>query len=276
MGQVTNLFPVRADASTGQRSMVASHYAPSEALKPFVRTFLIIASDGGTTNRLLPDTSLVMAFRLRGRTQVMNNGDGPLARAVLSGIMRTPRLMRYVPGTAMLLTLFRPGGAAAFFRAPMHAFKGGATPLEDLLGRALIDGVEARLDEAHNDRGRIAVVEEFLLAQLDPARMDARVQAAVQRIRQHQGSVRIGTLAGEIGLSVDAFEKRFRAVTGTSPKHFADIVRFRALLARRDASKDLFSMAYDGGFYDQSHFIAAFKRFTGMPPREFFAQGAYW
>jgi hypothetical protein len=42
-------------------------YLPADILKPFVKTFMIVESEYGTENKILPDTSIVMAFRFNGR-----------------------------------------------------------------------------------------------------------------------------------------------------------------------------------------------------------------
>ena len=43
-------------------------HTPNDILKPFIKTFMTIESRNGMVNRILPDTSITMAFRYRGTT----------------------------------------------------------------------------------------------------------------------------------------------------------------------------------------------------------------
>jgi methylphosphotriester-DNA--protein-cysteine methyltransferase len=71
-------------------------------------------------------------------------------------------------------------------------------------------------------------------------------------------------------MSLDPFEKRFRKVIGATPKQFGDIIRMKALIERRRNQDLLVNTALEAGFFDQSHFIRTFKKFTGKTPRHFF------
>jgi AraC-like DNA-binding protein len=74
----------------------------------------------------------------------------------------------------------------------------------------------------------------------------------------------------ELHVSQSPLEKRFREAVGTSPKKFASIVRFKNLIRDRAPGSSLVELAYEGGFYDQSHFIKEFKNFTGDTPESYF------
>ena len=102
------------------------------------------------------------------------------------------------------------------------------------------------------------------------ARPDDFVSAAVSRIEDARGVVRIDRLARWVGLSQSALERRFRRVTGTSPKKFASIVRLRHVVHLRAKGADFTSIAIAAGYCDQSHFIKDFKQITGFAPESFF------
>lgn len=59
-------------------------------------------------------------------------------------------------------------------------------------------------------------------------------------------------------------------VIGISPKQLSKVIRLQAalkLLINREES--LTHIAYEGNYYDQSHFIKDFKEFTGVRPSDF-------
>ena len=98
---------------------------------------------------------------------------------------------------------------------------------------------------------------------------DTLISAAVAMINEAQGAMRIEDLTLRVGLSQSALERRFRKVVGASPKQFASTVRLHRVLDLGEDGTDFTSIAHAAGYYDQSHFIKDFKRFTGLPPTKF-------
>ncbi len=63
----------------------------------------------------------------------------------------------------------------------------------------------------------------------------------------------------------------YRKYIGMSPKLYADILRHQKTLRILNANPhyDLNELASEVDYYDQSHFINKFKRFTGITPAQF-------
>lgn len=257
--------------------MKMERHLPIAILRPFVKAFLIIESSEGMENTTLPDTSVVMSFRMKGTvihvTQTLMN---QLPGTGLSGLRKSARLLKYAPDTANLLVIFQEGGAAAFFKAPLHELFEAQQPLDDLVRLHKIREVEERLSEATDTQQRIGVVEQFLLAELRTHEPDLLVHHAVQQIKDTNGNIKIKSLAADLYISQDAFEKRFRRSIGTTPKQFSAIVRLRHLLDHYNAAESLTEAAYKAGYFDQAHFIKDFKAFTGRTPQEFFQNATWW
>lgn len=73
-------------------------------------------------------------------------------------------------------------------------------------------------------------------------------------------------------LSERQFQRQFKEYAGMGPKLFSRIVRF--LFAANfygETSKSLTDIALDAGYYDQSHFIHDFKKFSNLQPHDFFS-----
>lgn len=82
----------------------------------------------------------------------------------------------------------------------------------------------------------------------------------------------IGSHAARLGVSASALATRFRRVTGTTPKIYAQVLRFHRLidsLAQAHEDPDWASLAAASGYYDQPHVIRAFRRFSGWTPVEY-------
>lgn len=274
--------------------MKAERYLPAGLLRPLVKAYMIIESKDDMENRILPDSSMVLAFRYKGKV-TSAGGEGvknSLPVSVITGLRRTPRLIGYSKGSANLLVLFTEGGAAAFFKQPLHELFERSLSLDHLVAARKINEIEERLAEAGNNPQRVAIVERFLLSELKEPRPDLLVLHAIQKIKSANGSLRIKELIRDLPVSLDPFEKRFRRVTGTSPKQFSAIVRLRSLIEHYTQAnglpgvsvatphggnrKSLTEAACMAGYFDQAHFIKDFKSFTGQTPLRFFQSPVYW
>ncbi len=250
---------------------------PADILEPFVENYLFIESDQGMENRVLPDTTMVMGFRYKGTISdeiagIKNN----LPDALITGLRKSVRLINYSGQTAMMLVVFKPGGAAAFFKEPLHELFGISVALDALIGQQKLIDLEEQLAEANDNFQRVAVVERFLLSRLYLAKSDLLIQHAIKQIRLTKGTLRIRDLVSTFPISHDPFEKRFRKMTGTSPKQFSSIVRLRNLIENYDPTVDLTETALVAGYFDQAHFIKDFRTFTGQTPHEFFRSTIRW
>ncbi|WP_338876262.1 helix-turn-helix domain-containing protein [Spirosoma sp. SC4-14] len=252
-------------------------FLPTAQLSHLVKRFMIIESDLGMVNKILPTTSAVMAFRYRGGVSYTTDAtDTSLPTSVITGLRNTTRLVNYASATANLLVIFQEGGAAALVREPIHELFGLNVALDSLFPPQLIRDVEEQLAEAKSNRQRVSVVEKFLIRRMTGITTDALVTNAIRNIRRTNGAIRIKELLTDLPISRDPFEKRFRRMVGTSPKQFAEIVRFRHIINRYSPGTSLTDTAYAAGYFDQAHFINDFKSFTGQSPQQFFKAGRYW
>jgi AraC-like DNA-binding protein len=223
------------------------------------------------TRRLrLPEPGFVLGVRYRGFASI---GEGETETALpdvtLTGMALRARHMRTSADGGVLLVRFRPGGAARFFDQPLNELFETSTALTDVVPRDDVGRLQDRVSEASNDADRVRVLEEFLFAR-ERERKDPLVAAAVQRISERIELPRIRALAMDLGLSVDAFEKRFRRVVGCTPKQFASLVRLKRAIRSYRPGVALTQIAIDAGYYDQAHFCRELRSATGQAPGQFF------
>lgn len=238
---------------------------------------MIIESIEGTVNKTLPDTAIVMAFRFKGAVDYKQpDSSGLLPKMVISGLRKSPRTFTYYEQTANLLVKFKEGGATAFFKEPLHELFSISQSLDSMVKMSILNEIEEQLAEAIDDTQRISTIERFLISRLNLVKPDLLVQKAIQNIQLVNGNIRINELMDNLPLSRDAFEKRFRKSTGTTPKQYASIVKLNNLINDLNPESSLLDAAYTSGYFDQSHFIKDFKIFTGELPHDFIKQPRKW
>lgn len=246
-------------------------YVPSDVLKPYIRLLAVSEATEETEYKVLPGTSLVMGFQYRGRlATIEDTALKPLNTAGITGIQDKFRIFRNSTDTGTVLVFFNETGAAWFFRAPANELFGESVSLENFVSKSLLDEIEEQLCAAQTHQQRIDIIEQFLIANLRPIQADMLVQSAIQQIQLAKGNIRISELAKQLYTSKSPLEKRFRKIVGASPKKFASIVRFNALLKDFTLEKTLTEIGLEAGYFDQAHFIHDFKVFTGETPETYF------
>jgi AraC-like DNA-binding protein len=257
--------------------MNVADYQPDLLLRPFIKAYKIIESEGEMTNRVLPGTSFALAFRFRGEiSYVGDGGKSVLPSVAFSGLRKSVRLIHYARETSALIILFNEMGVSTFFKHPLHELFEQSASLENFFPHVEISILEQRLGEAQNNSARIRLVEQFLYARLNPGKRDNLVAEAIKRIHSTKGMIRMKELAGNLYISQDAFEKRFRKATGTRPKQFSFIVKMNAVVSQHPSPLLHLDRALENGYFDQPHFNKDFKLFTGQTPTDFFKSASYW
>jgi AraC-like DNA-binding protein len=242
---------------------------PCEALRPFVKRFLVVEFPTAHKDSFLPVTGMLAGFCFKGHCIL--DGKIKVSVAAVTGLSDRLRQYEHSGNSGVVLAAFTAPGAAALLRHPADEFFNDAVAIDDILGNSTeLNRIHERLAEAPNHARRIQVVEDFLVARGSDAQPDSFVSAAVSKIEEVKGMVRVEELARRVGLSQSALERRFRKVTGASPKKFASIVRLRHVVRLRARGADLTSIAFAAGYCDQSHFINDFKQITGLAPKSFF------
>jgi AraC-like DNA-binding protein len=257
--------------------MKANFIVPTAALRPYIKNFVVIESDEGAANRVLPDTSIVIAFRFKGA--VNYNVDGVelnLPSTVVSGLRNSARVINYSLNSGAILVIFQEAAAAALLKAPAHELFNSSHALNNLISEQTLSQIEEQLTQATSNAGRIVLIEKFLLSQILNYTPDKLVLAAVQQIKQNRGYTKIKELADSLYISQDAFEKRFRRATGATPKQFSSIIRLRSLINEGKQTQNLSTLAFTAGYFDQPHFNKDFKLFTGQTPTDFFKSPLFW
>ncbi len=102
----------------------------------------------------------------------------------------------------------------------------------------------------------------------------ASPQLCIEAVLQSNGTISIEKLADELQIGKRQLERKFQAVVGLNLKMFSRIIRFNYALQLIEKKEfDGFTkVAYDGGFYDQPHFIKDFKDLTGLNPKQYFSE----
>ncbi len=101
----------------------------------------------------------------------------------------------------------------------------------------------------------------------------SRAEGVVRKLMP-DGRTDIESIASELCMSPPQLRRKLAAITGTTPSQFVLSIRMNEAcrLLREHPSSPLSDVAERCGFADQSHFSHAFRRHSGMTPRQWIAQ----
>ena len=254
--------------------MKYSEFRPGNGLKQYVKCYYIYESEADVTfeDTVFPSGCIEIIFNLgTGRWQTaVENGFVTTPAIELWGQIIRPLPVRSIGRNIMLGVRFFPHAATCFLNDKVDLFNNQVVDLCDLSGND-VPVLYAKLLETTGWNKRIELVEAFLLRRLllserRTGKMNV-VSDIMNEIRRDDFLDNMENVAARYGITARYLQKIFLQYTGLTPKLFSKINRFQnslRLVTQKDIS--LTSIAYDCGYFDQSHFIKEFKSFTGFTP----------
>ncbi len=191
-----------------------------------------------------------------------------LLRAALIGMQTHRRGELHIRGKVdSFVILFQPSALGLLFALPAQEFTDQDFDAEHVFG-AIIALFQEQLANCHTLEERISTANHFLLQRALAAPVRDGISAVAADILRRVRGTRIPDMAGLAGMGLRQFERRFVQRVGVSPKLFARIVRFEAVLDRmaRSPQGSWTEIAHRFGYYDQMHMVHDFSRFTGKTP----------
>lgn len=120
---------------------------------------------------------------------------------------------------------------------------------------------------------RTQILEKVLLANLK-FEIPQSVDEAIQLVNQFENeNLSVEKLAQKLRISTSTLYRLFKNYIGQNPKSYLKTIRFRKALDGILHSQESFThLTYLNQYYDQSHFIHDFKKFSGYTPQELSAK----
>jgi len=169
---------------------------------------------------------------------------------------------------------FKPAGAYRFFPISLREVADRTVRADELFGR---EGHEfhEQIDGASTVGAKVGVVQDFLLRLFLRNRRDEPVvDWMLDMIDRSRGGVEISGLSEKAGYTRRQIDRKFADFVGLSPKTVVNIVRFQGVYSRALGSEgEAWNREHFDSYYDQSHYIKEFKRFSGHTPGEVKALG---
>jgi AraC-like DNA-binding protein len=253
--------PYRPTGAWWDDDRLTARHACHPALRPQVACYYSVEvpqHERGVV-RTLPEGCADLLFDL-----------GPNARAWLSGPRTAARVFEHRGPVSLLGVQLMPGIVHALTGVPANRCVDTSVPLQAVWPDAVqeLGQLLHGLQRKRRPGRRAAQLDRFLSVRLHGVQVDARVSAAMERIRALQGALPVTDLAMELGIGTRQLDRLFLLWVGLNPKRLCRIVRFQALLKHmaQGQAPDWADLAAQLGYADQSHLIRDFTRFACVTP----------
>jgi AraC-like DNA-binding protein len=250
---------------------------PPLSLSPYVRCFWVLEHDLGADEesyvyRSVADGCVEMVFHYQAAFDEIIT-DGP-AHNWQSGIhfqSNTYRRFETKQSFGIFGAYIYPFAVPYFFNVPSERTSNEMLDLHAFLGN---DGkeLEEKIMTAPCNNKRAEILSTFLEKRLQNARLkDDTIATSIKHVIHSSGINSVEQLAYKFNLSTRQFDRKFKEYAGFSPKMYIRLVRLSNALKQQKSDKSLSQIAYECGYYDQSHFIRDVKAFTGYQPGFYFS-----
>lgn len=251
---------------------------PHPVLSPYVAKMWLFESSGRLPEQdrklIVPNANFKLAFSCRNglvarvgdKTFVQKENELTFTGLVDSSVMLDPR---EDVQTDTIVIEFNALGAYRLFHLPYAEVKNQIVKMEDLTGKVAKE-LQLQLAEAGDLDMKLKLLQNFLIKRLEKATPDPIYDYCINRIADSKGLITVGQLEKETGYSSRWLHRKFSEHLGTGPKNLSEIVRFKQFYQVYSTGAPLQSLKalIYHYYYDQSHFLKAFKRFTGSTPTD--------
>ncbi|MFN8308945.1 MAG: helix-turn-helix transcriptional regulator [Chitinophagales bacterium] len=253
---------------------------PSGHLEHFVECYWTIQNVNHCTKQEIsfPDGTIDLVFSLgdsytRENMSEQRTASFTVKTAALVGQSTHGKIITPGRNNNLLSIRFKPFGLFPMLGIPMNELTEESLTLQEVMKNWGTE-LESRVFDAHTLESRIEVIENFLNKKVAlNGYIDPVVRAAVSEILINRGNIRIETIYNKLGVSKSTLESKFKMYVGITPKELANIWRFNhaVILQKKNLERTLTEVGYMAGYFDQSHMIKDFKRYTGKSPKDFFS-----
>lgn len=253
-----------------QKKRVEYRFEPCDALKLPIKEYMILECTDSMVLETLPSNSFSLNYILKGSIYLSQNGDSQidLPKAVSFGITQRFFHFTFSDFATLFVVIFNPGFASTITSKPLNEFFEKFIPMDEFFSSQINLEMIQQLQRQSSYKNMVNVMEHFLIEKIASSDLDSIIYDSISEINKQKGMVSIKDMANGLPISRDTFEKRFRHLVGTTPKKYANIIRFRNLFEQPFEHENLTDIALNAGYYDQSHFIKYFKSYTGKLPSD--------
>lgn len=258
--------------------MYSQVYIPNYPLSGFIDNFYYYKMDNPVNqlNRFLPDGNVQMLFDLSEEKKSIydNNSLRPYQtcdKVWYSGFRTKSITIPTGFRSEMLIVSFKKGCSFPFLKSPVYTFADEVVEASESFGSQTLDWWHI-LKSVQDPLSRFRKLEQLFIEAYHGQFKEVPIIAfSIRFLDLLDGEGKVSDIMQHIGYSQKHFIQLFKQHVGVSPKKYLQIKRFQGVIQQleNEEGDEWTRIAYDAGYFDQSHFIADFRKYAGLTPGEY-------
>ncbi len=226
---------------------------PSEQLSSYIESYWISSKvKENHTSFVEPDGCFDIVIHF-------HNG---INEVYLTGIWDKPIMVNSYKNVDLLGIRFYPKALQAFFNISIGEIKNTSTKVHKQMFKSSID-IELLYNSKNIDE-LISFFDVFFLSMLEENKTIIH-----QFLDELDYNSDVDCIADKIGVSRRHLCRELKNKLGITTKAYMNIIRFISAKRMLLHGKSYTEIVYKCGYYDQSHFIKEFKKYTGKNPSNY-------
>ena len=246
----------------------------NQFLEKYIDSFFEIkfSNKGSDYLPAFPNASMTLGFFIKGGFDILNIGPVGIKEKILfSKIASHTTWVKPIGEEIELVGVhFKPNAISLFTDTSLCCLPKQINP--EIIFEGNLKQLSTDIIKTKDVKNRFQIIETFLLASIKN-KPNIRLDSVYNKIIQQQGNAKISSISKQLNITSRTIRNDFKEKIGCSPKHLSRIIRFHSTLNKiisnipQNQSLDL---AFENGYFDQSHFINDFKYFSGLTPKQLF------
>lgn len=253
--------------------MKVSYPVPAAKIAAFVEDILVIEHHDVRAPFVLPlfaNSKPTLLFQT-APGKIKNNA----GHLTLFGQTILPEQLTLSENFTLIAYFFKPFALTALFGFSAQELTDHPVSLT-LLPQQTAKNLQEQLLNASAVSEMMSMLDDFIFALITKVKTDtALIRYATQLIAANPSKDILAKVQGELYITERTFQRMFEQKIGISPGQYRRVAQFHA--AFQQLNKRQFErftdIAFHNKYADQSHFIRAFKEFTGLTPKEYLKFG---
>jgi AraC-like DNA-binding protein len=254
--------------------MLCNTYKPVPELTQYIKSYILVEDHSevmkGTWMTIFPSGHLEMIFSYGDDVHFSNGYYLRHGHGYLSGQILEPAYYRCSGSLKVISIIFKPWGICRFLNIPQNELINSPIDLELLLKNN--NNITQRIADEQRHERKVAILNDHFSSLLSEINTNpGPVSESAGMIMNCGGNIAITDICGHLNHNIKTMERNFKNIIGLTPKAFSKIIRFNNAFndIKSGNYRDIHDIIHRHGFYDQSHFINEFRKYTGLPPSSF-------